>query len=166
MQMRLTCNRWLAIAVCAFFAVLASKTSDAAVEPDNVKAEITRAAAECRRAGGQPSTLSMARVDDLNGDGAEDWILDYAKLRCTGQANPFCGPDGCTLKIYLWSGPSTWQLAFDQPVMAYRYVREGRRLNVQVAGSACGMAQTKTCLKTYLIQGKGIVARGVPQPRP
>ena len=43
---------------------------------------------------GQPNTDAVLTVEDLNGDGGEDWIADYSKLKCEGGVNPLCGSGG------------------------------------------------------------------------
>jgi hypothetical protein len=131
----------------------------AAMEPDNVAEEVARAAEECRALGGRPNTEAMLTVDDLNGDGGEDWIVDFAKLRCAGATNPFCGTGGCSLQIFLWSNGSTWKSAFDELVRSYRLTKTGgrRTLEVTMGGSACDKPNYQTCNMRYLVQRGGIV---------
>jgi hypothetical protein len=131
----------------------------AAMAPDNVAAEVAEAAKACRDSGGKPNTEAMLRVDDLNGDGGEDWIVDYAKLDCAGAINPFCGSSGCSLSIYFWSGGSTWRKAFDDLVRSYRFrtVRGARVLEVHYGGAACGRVNAEDCRKMFRVQRTGIV---------
>ena len=58
----------------------------------------------------------MLSVEDVNGDGGEDWIVDYAKLKCEGGINRMCSADGCTLQIFLWDGATAWTVAFEETV--------------------------------------------------
>jgi hypothetical protein len=131
----------------------------AAMEPDNVAAEVEDAAKSCREMGGAPNTDAMLKADDLNGDGAEDWIVDYKKLQCAGTPNPFCGSGGCMLQIFLWSGGSTWTKAFDDTVQSYRFINSGgqRALEVKFSGSACGKVNAQSCPKTYRFQRGNLV---------
>ena len=66
----------------------------------------------------------MLSVEDINGDGGEDWIADFAKLKCPGGINTMCEEGGCTLQIYLWNGGTAWTLAFEEVVQHYKFERE------------------------------------------
>ena len=48
----------------------------------------------CRRAGGSRVTLSVnvVRKLDLNGDGRDDYIVDFHEAECVGRASFFAGP--------------------------------------------------------------------------
>ena len=133
----------------------------AAEEPDNVAAVVQRAAAECTSMGGQPDTEAMLSVDDLNGDGGEDWIVDFAKLNCAGAPNPFCGSGGCSLQIFFWSGGSTWKSVLDDLVQQYRLTRvQGRRgIEIVRRGPACGKSNAQTCRQTYVFGRTGLTGR-------
>ena len=74
-----------------------SRAAHAAEPPDNVAEAIAQAAQACKDMDGTPNTEAVLRVEDLNGDGGEDWLADYAKLKCDGGVNPLCGSGGCTL---------------------------------------------------------------------
>jgi len=71
----------------------------------NYPTEIRRALVEadeiCRRAGGTRVTLSVNAVRklDLNGDGREDYIVDFHEAECVGRTSFFCGTGGCDLLI-------------------------------------------------------------------
>jgi hypothetical protein len=134
----------------------------AAEQPDAVRKVIQEAERQCRSDGGRPHQgPKFARVEDLNRDGGEDWILDYAHFECRGAIPPLplCGSGGCTLTIFLWSGGSTWKRAFDDLVQAHQFVRvNGRRvLQADFAGAVCGKANVETCRKLYRFQGSDLV---------
>lgn len=144
-----TVVRWLAgLAAC-----LAAPAAIAAMPPPIVERAVAAAEHACRAAGGQPNTEAMLGVQDLNDDGGEDWSVDFARLRCGGAANPFCGSGGCRLQIYLWGGGSRWELAFDEVVHAVRMEDRGsgRVLVVQYGGSVCGKANSQTCPREYRV---------------
>ena len=151
-------KRRLALLVIAGCAVVASSSVRAAMEPDNVAAVVSQAAAECKTMGGRPDTEAMLTVDDLNGDGGEDWIVDFSKLRCDGSANPFCGSGGCSLQIFLWSAGDAWKSVFDDVVQQYRLTRvQGRRgIEITSRGDACGRSNTRTCRKLYIFGRSGL----------
>ena len=73
--------------------------AEAAEPPDNVAAEIADAVQSCKDLEGKPNADAVLKVEDVNGDGGEDWIADYAKLKCEGGTNPLCSSIGCTLQI-------------------------------------------------------------------
>jgi hypothetical protein len=123
----------------------------AAEPPDNVEAEVNDAVQSCKDLEGTPNADAVLKVEDVNGDGGEDWIADYSKLKCDGGINQMCEDDGCTLQIFLWNGAAAWNLAFDETVKGYKFVKSGskRLLRVVMAGSACDKPANATCRLTY-----------------
>lgn len=93
-----TARRALA-ALLVFGGILSAR---AAEPPDNVQAEVAEAVQSCKDLEGTPNADAVLSLDDLNGDVGEDWIVDYAKLKCEGGINQMCGANGCTLQIFLW----------------------------------------------------------------
>jgi hypothetical protein len=134
-----------------------------AVEPpDNVVDEVNSAIQACKDLDGAPNADAVLRVTDVNEDGGEDWIADYAKLDCAGSVNPMCSADGCDLQIFLWNGAMAWPLTFDETVRSYKFTRHGGRpvLKVVLAGAACGKPSGKDCAVTYDLDQDDIV----PEP--
>lgn len=150
---------FVALGLYAAMSLVAFGSAWAAEAPDNVMAEVAEAAKTCRELGGRPNTEAMLRVDDLNGDGGEDWIVDYTKLDCAGETNPFCGSGGCSLSIYFWSGGSTWKQVFDDTVRGYRFRSAGGRrlMEIHYGGGMCGKANAADCLKVFVLQRDRIV---------
>ena len=104
--------RFLLVAASATVALcFALAEARAAEPPDNVAEAIAEAARACKNMEGTPNTDAVLKVEDLNGDGGEDWIADYSKLKCEGGLNPLCGSAGCTLQIYFWDGGTAWSEA-------------------------------------------------------
>jgi len=130
----------------------------AAEAPDNVAAEIADAVQSCKNQDGTANGDAALSVNDVNGDGGEDWIVDYAKFICKGGINEMCGDDGCTLRIYLWNGDAAWNLAFDETVKSYKFAKHGGRhvLQVVTAGSACDKPSNETCHLTYRLNKNSI----------
>ena len=130
----------------------------AAEAPDNVEAEIAEAVQSCKDSGGTPNADAVLSVNDVNGDGGEDWVVDYAKLSCKGGINEMCDDDGCTLRIYLWNGAAAWNLAFDETVKSYEFAKHGRKhiLQVVMAGSACDKPSSETCHLTFRLNKNSI----------
>jgi hypothetical protein len=142
--------------------LLPTGTALSAQEPEVVAKEVREAEEQCRADGGRPlKRANFLRVDDLNGDGGEDWVLDFSKFECAGSvpSQPFCGSGGCSLSIYLWSGGAAWTKAFDETVQTFRFVKQNGRpvLRVEFGGAACGKVNAKSCPKTYVFQGQKLV---------
>jgi hypothetical protein len=131
----------------------------AAEPPDNVAAAIVEAAQACKHMDGTPNTDAVLSVEDLNGDGGEDWLADYAKLKCEGGINPLCGNGGCTLQIYLWDGETAWDVVFEDLVQSYKFGKSGgqRMLYVTTPGTPCNKPVAETCKYTYRLEKDAVV---------
>jgi hypothetical protein len=78
------------------------------------------AVAECRDAGGAPSLQAdYARAEDLNGDGVEDYLIDFVGLNCAGAESYFCGSAGCPVSVWV-STPGGYESAWSGPAQASR----------------------------------------------
>jgi hypothetical protein len=146
-------------AAIAFAMALALTPSRAAEPPDNVAEAIEAAAQACRDMGGKADTEAVLKVEDLNGDGGEDWLADYARLKCEGGINPLCGSGGCTLQIYLWDGGTSWDLLFEDLVQSYKFGKSGgkRMFYVTTSGLPCNKPASETCKWTYRLEKDAIV---------
>jgi hypothetical protein len=123
--------------------------------PDVVRKALAEARADCIQFGGKPGrTDAIASVEDLDGDGGEDWILDFSKFECAGIPPPFCGSGGCSLQIFLFQGGGRWQQVFDDVVRGFRRVRVGGRAGLQISfhGSVCNRPGYQPCRKTYVFE--------------
>jgi hypothetical protein len=131
----------------------------AAEPPDNVAEAVAEAARACKDMNGTPNTDAVLKVEDLNGDGGEDWIADYAKLTCEGGINPLCGTAGCTLQIYFWDGEFAWDVVFEDLVQSYKFGKSGgqRMLYVTTSGLPCNKPAAQTCKYTYRLEKDRVV---------
>jgi hypothetical protein len=131
-----------------------------AAEPPALVAEsIAEASKTCTDVGGKPAEgAGFATVRDLDGNGVEDWVLDFERFECDGAASLFCGTGGCTLEIYL-GRDGTWQKVFADNVRSYKLVKRGKRpaIAVSLHGSACGRAGVHDCPKTFLFANSKLV---------
>ena len=137
-----------------------SSSANAASEPAVVKAEVQRAASECRSKGGKPNTDAMLTARDLTRRGGPDWIVDFAKLRCGGAPNPFCGSGGCALQIFVWTDKDGWTSAFSELVTKYRVRKTGRgqTIDVWMAGAACDKRGVRSCRRSLRFNKDGSVS--------
>ena len=133
--------------------------AQAAEPPDNVAEAIAEAAQVCRHMNGIPNTDAILTVEDLNGDGGEDWIADYAKLKCEGGDNPLCSSFGCTLQLYFWDGAASWDVLFEDFVKSYKFGKsKGKRmLYVTTSGLPCNKPIAETCEYTYRLEKDAVV---------
>jgi hypothetical protein len=114
------------VALSAWLALCLAPTPAHAVEPpENVAEAVAEAARACKYTNGTPNTDAVLKVEDLNGDGGEDWIADYSKLTCEGGINPVCGTAGCTLQIYFWDGETAWDMVFEDLVQSFKFGKSG-----------------------------------------
>jgi hypothetical protein len=146
----------LCVALIAGFAIvfgLAPARSDPPVEktmPEAITGTIDEAAETCRSKGGKSDTAAVLRSDDVNGDGDNDWIVDFAKLKCDGADNPACNPDGCMLELYFGAGDG-WDLVFQDFVKSFKFSSSGdtRTMHVTTSGMPCNKPVEETCLYNY-----------------
>jgi hypothetical protein len=131
----------------------------AADPPDNIAAAIAEAGQACRHMNGIPNTEAILKVEDLNGDGGEDWIADYAKLKCEGGVNPLCSSAGCTLQLYFWDGEASWDVLFEDFVQSYKFGKsQGKNmLYVTTSGLPCNKPIDETCQYTYRLDKDAVV---------
>jgi len=118
--------------------------------PDEVREIIAEAAERCQAEGGKPDTTAVLRKDDLNGDGNNDLIVDFAKLKCDGADNPACNLDGCMLQLYFSTGDG-WDQVFQDFVQSFKFSSSGstRTMHVTTSGIPCNKPVDQTCLYNY-----------------
>lgn len=113
----------------------------------------------CRHMQGIPDSEALLSMEDVNGDGGEDWIVDFAKLKCEGGINPLCGGGGCTLQIYFWDGEASWDLKFEDLVKSYKFGKTGDKpvLHVTTPGTPCNKPVDETCEYNYRLEKEAVV---------
>ena len=150
----------LRLAAAAALALpLAHVAARAAEPPDNVAQAIVDADQACTDLNGKPNHDAVLTVEDVNGDGGEDWIADYSKLKCEGGINPLCSDGACTLQIYLWDGETQWDLLFEDLVQSYKFGKVGGKhmLYVTTPGTPCNKPVAETCKYEYRLDKDAIV---------
>jgi hypothetical protein len=148
--------------LCAALLALAAAAlapARAAVPPYNVAEAIAEAERACKDTNGTPNADAVLTVKDLNGDGGEDWLADYAKFKCEGGINPLCGTAGCTLQIYFWDGETAWDVVFEDLVQSYKFGEAAgkRMLYVTTSGVPCNKPVAETCKYTYRLEKDAVV---------
>jgi hypothetical protein len=146
--------------LCACFAFsLAFNASYAAEPPDNIAEVVKEAEMACRHMRGIPNSEALLSMQELNGDGGEDWIVDFAKLECKGGINPLCGGGGCTLQIYFWDGEASWDLVFEDLVKSYKFGKTDGKpvLHVTTPGTPCNKPVDESCQYNYRLEKETVV---------
>jgi hypothetical protein len=149
-----------------FLATLAAATPSLALAagagaapPDNIAEALAEAARACKDMDGTPNTDAVLSNEDVNADGGEDWIADYAKMKCEGGINPLCSTAGCTLQIYFWDGGTSWDVVFEDLVRSYKFGTSGgkRMLYVITSGLPCNKLVEETCKYDYRLEKDTVV---------
>ena len=109
-------------------------------------------AGACRDLGG---TVTMEpgfeRREDLDGDGREDLVIDYAAAACSEAATLNCGSGGCTVGFFL-ARDEGYTRMFADVIRGYE-VFPGGFLALDLHGSACGLYGFEACRKVFDIAG-------------
>ncbi len=126
----------------------ATSSGQAPSYPASVAAAINSNTAACDTFKAKPG---FTRNDlDLNGDGANDWIVDYGHIECDGSATMFCGSGGCTLQVLISTGRNQWTPKFEDTVRGYSFKPSGGKmiLRIEQHGIACRKPGTESCPKS------------------
>jgi hypothetical protein len=79
---------------------------------------------------------------DINGDGLDDFVLDYGKTACDQSSSWFCGTGGCLIQVFASLGTNKYVKVLDQNAYEVRFERRaGRHAMIQLLhGVHCGRA--------------------------
>lgn len=84
---------------------------------------------------------------DVNGDGIDDWLVNYEQAQ-----NPsfFCGTGGCQRQVYV-SRAGGWVLVLSRTIGTFKLGKAGgeRILDIDFHGSVCGGAGADECQRRY-----------------
>ena len=126
--------------------ILAVGTTQAAapVLPATVAKAVKEAAAICTEVGGKADASQAVKRADLNGDGAEDYVLDIGAINCEGAASVYGDREKGVL-VYAGDGKGGATEAFNG--MSYGARVEGTgtaaKLWLTVSGADCGKPPAK-----------------------
>jgi len=98
-------------------------------------------------------TVNAIRKLDLNGDGRDDYIVDFHETECGGRASFFCGTGGCDLLILVAQRGGALRKIFDDRVRGYEILsgRGPSEIRFVLHGSYCGSHGNPSCEKTRRI---------------
>lgn len=86
---------------------------------------------------------------DVNGDGIDDFILDYGGWTCDGSSG-FCGSGGCLTQIFA-STSGKFPKVFDDNVHNIKFItlRGKPAIVLEMHGSFCGLTGAEACSSTF-----------------
>ncbi|MEJ2021030.1 MAG: hypothetical protein P8X43_03050 [Maritimibacter sp.] len=93
---------------------------------------------------------------DLNGDGRDDLVIDYASAACSEAASLYCGSGGCTTGLYLDQGNGEYRELYTGVLYEFKPA-SGQRLALSLHGSACDLVGYEACVKVYDISSGSMV---------
>ena len=89
------------------------------------------------------------RHEDLDGDGQDDVVIDYAAAVCSEMASLYCGSGGCTVGFFL-ARDGAYERLFDGVIRGYSVLPDGL-LALDLHGTACGLYGFEACRKVFRI---------------
>ncbi|WP_439578221.1 hypothetical protein [Elioraea sp.] len=156
--------RW---AIPVILAVLAAEP--AAAQPEPIARTNAESFQACREAGGTPSLNPgyETRVD-LNGDGIEDYILDFQQFTCANAWSYFCGSAGCPLAVFISSGGGFKNQSLGH-VQGWRLIQGSPPvIEVSLHGAMCraGGIGSEGCTRAFAWNGRELAQLGGPARPP
>ena len=91
------------------------------------------------------------RREDLDGDGREDLVIDYAAAVCSSSPTLNCSTGGCTVGFFL-ARDTGYVRMFSDVIRGYE-VFPGGFLALDMHGTACGLYGFEACRKVFDIAG-------------
>ena len=136
---------------------ITTATSDAHVAalPPEIQSSINDATKSC----GQKVELNRNFITrrDINGDGIDDFILDFGAFICgQNRGSDYCGSGGCLTQIFTSLSEAKFVKAFDDVIQSIKFAELNGRpaLVLALHGSACDKAGFEPCSKTLLWTGQ------------
>ncbi len=93
---------------------------------------------------------------DVNGDGIEDFILDYSHFICGESSTSYCGSAGCLTQVFASLSDGKFATVLDENVRAIKFktVRGRPAMLLELHGSSCGRAGAEPCSATLYWNGE------------
>jgi hypothetical protein len=93
---------------------------------------------------------------DINGDGIEDFILDYGRFSCGENSIAYCGSAGCLMTVFASLPNEKFAKVLDENVRSvdFKNVRGRPAMLLQLHGSACGKIGSEPCGATLHWNGE------------
>lgn len=108
--------------------------------------------ADCGELGGTVAMeTGFERNEDLDGDGRDDVVIDYAAAACSESPTLNCSTGGCTVGFFL-ARDEGYVRMFSDVIRGYE-VFPGGFLALDLHGTACGLYGFEACRKVFDIAG-------------
>ncbi len=123
--------------------------------PSAVQAAIQENRKSC-----EPDKLRMEKGfvtrKDINGDGVDDYILDYGKTICGDLRSYFCGSAGCVTQVFASHPDGTYTKVLDENVqdLSFKRIRGRPAMLLGLHGSSCGRMGAADCGATLFWNGQ------------
>lgn len=113
---------------------------------------------QCEAEGGRSLAFrpDIVRKSDLNGDGRDDYIVDFRNAVCAERLSMFNGTGGWDLEIFVSQGRTRLVRVFTGRVRGYDLSETpgSRTMTFDLHGGFCGKAGVEECLKSRRITGR------------
>lgn len=148
--------------------LLGAGTAAAQSLPPPAAAQQSEWFGECRSYGGRPEAgPEFVTREDLNGDGAPDYILSVNGMNCQGAASALCPGQACPLAVFL-SGPGGYRRAWLENVHGWELDRSAAPpvLVTMWLSSHCGRRPRTQdgCSARYAISSQSVTEVGARAP--
>jgi hypothetical protein len=146
--------RSILAAILISSALSATQAKAAQPLPPEVQSSIDEAMKDCNEKVKFEKGFLTRR--DINGDGIEDFILDYGHFACGASSNIYCGSAGCVTEVFasLSDGKFTKVLNDNVRGLTFKTVRGRPAMLLELHGSACGKAGSAPCSETLYWNGE------------
>lgn len=133
----------------------AARVAAAQPLPPEMQASINDATKSCGKKVHLKENFITRR--DVNGDGIDDFILDFGWFVCgQNSGSDYCGSGGCLTQVFASLSGARFAKVFDDFVQSIKFaeVNERPALVFELHGSDCGKAGFEPCSKTLLWTGQ------------
>ena len=135
---------------------LAQTVPDPESLPQEVQAAIQEAVRECEPEKVTPKWGFIVEKD-VNGDGVDDYILDYGQFVCGTSQTFHCGSAGCLTQVFVSVPNGKYARVLNENVqeLRFEYDVKGRpEMLLGLHGSFCGRIGALPCWVTLLWNGQ------------
>jgi hypothetical protein len=131
--------------------------------PRVVQQSLQSAGDECKKQEGSRVVFApdTVRKLDLNGDGRDDYIVDFRDAKCEGFEWIYCGTGGCDLEIIVSRRRGGFRRVFSEHVRDYRILpgKGARTIRFSLHGGICGGFGPDECNKLRKISDRAFKFR-------
>ena len=123
--------------------------------PPEVQSSIDNETKSCGETVKMEDSFILRR--DVNGDGIDDFILDFGGFICgKNHSSDYCGSGGCLTQVFASLSEKKFVKAYGGLVHSIKFskVRGRPALTLALHGSACGKAGVAACGKTLFWNGQ------------